>query len=357
MSLWVDRHRPKQLDKLHYHQHLSNSLHSLSQSPDFPHLLIYGPSGAGKKTRVVATLRAIYGPSIEKLRVEQRTFTTPSNRKLEVTIVQSNSHLELTPSEVGIYDRVVIQDLLKEVAQTGQVDGNAKQRFKVVVINEADQLSREAQAALRRTMEKYSTNLRLILVSTSTAKLIGPIKSRCLLIRVAAPSIDDITRVLHFCATKESVQLSDTLAKRIAVDSARNLRRALLMLETVYSASSKPESNATIPRPDWEDYTTGLARQIVSSQSPQQILAVRGGLYELLTHCIPPSTILKTLLFELLKLVDVNCAAELIKWATFYEHRIRLGSKHIFHLEGFVAKAMLVVYSDLNGVVSDDDSY
>ena len=55
---------------------------------------------------------------------------TPSKRKLDVNIVQSNFHIEMTPSDVGNFDRVVIQDLLKEIAQTQQVDLNAKQRFK-----------------------------------------------------------------------------------------------------------------------------------------------------------------------------------------------------------------------------------
>lgn len=130
-----------------------------------------------------------------------------------MNIVQSNFHIELTPSDVGNYDRVVIQDLLKEIAQTQQVDLNAKQKFKgvtvwssdfgccpltmrpplVVVINEADLLTRDAQAALRRTMEKYMSNLRIILCANSTSRLIAPIKSRCLLTRVAAPSHEEVS--------------------------------------------------------------------------------------------------------------------------------------------------------------------
>lgn len=62
----------------------------------------------------------------------------------------------------------------------------------VVVINEADSLSRDAQAALRRTMEKYMSNMRIILCANSTSRLIAPIKSRCLLMRVAAPSEDEV---------------------------------------------------------------------------------------------------------------------------------------------------------------------
>lgn len=62
----------------------------------------------------------------------------------------------------------------------------------VVVINEADSLSRDAQAALRRTMEKYMSNLRMILCANSTGRLIAPIKSRCLLMRVAAPNAEEV---------------------------------------------------------------------------------------------------------------------------------------------------------------------
>lgn len=62
----------------------------------------------------------------------------------------------------------------------------------VVVIHEADALTRDAQAALRRTMEKYMSNMRLILCANSTSKLIAPIRSRCLLMRVAAPSTEEV---------------------------------------------------------------------------------------------------------------------------------------------------------------------
>lgn len=160
---------------------------------------------------------------------------TPSNRKVEFNIVASVYHLEITPSDVGNYDRVVIQSLLKEVAQTQQIDLAAKQRFKVVVINEAEHLSRDAQAALRRTMEKYSPNLRLILIANSTANIIAPIRSRTLLVRVAAPTEDEIVAVLTDVGRKEQLDVKLGLCKRVAEESGRNLRRALLMFEAVYA--------------------------------------------------------------------------------------------------------------------------
>lgn len=136
---------------------------------------------------------------------------------------------------MGNYDRVVIGELLKEVAQTQQVDLGAKQRFKVVVINEADHLSRDAQAALRRTMEKYSPNLRLILLANSTSNIIAPIRSRTLLVRVAAPTEEQICGVLSAAGRKEGWGVADGLNVRIARESGRNLRRALLMFEAIYA--------------------------------------------------------------------------------------------------------------------------
>jgi replication factor C subunit 3/5 len=235
MALLVDKHRPRTLETLSYHESLSDRLQSLANSGDFPHLLIYGPSGGGKKTRISATLRALYGAGVEKIKIDSRVFQTTSNRKLEFNIVSSNYHLEITPSDVGNYDRVVIQDLLKEVAQTQQVDLAAKQRFKVVVINEADHLTRDAQAALRRTMEKYSPNLRLILLANSTSNIIAPIRSRCLLVRVSAPAEEAIVKVLASVGKKEGYTPCVELERRIAKESGRNLRRALLMFEAVHA--------------------------------------------------------------------------------------------------------------------------
>ncbi|KAI4119355.1 MAG: hypothetical protein LQ345_000734 [Seirophora villosa] len=350
MALLVDKYRPRSLESLTYHGELSARLRSLAQSGDFPHLLVYGPSGAGKKTRIVATLRELYGPGVEKIKIDSRVFQTTSNRKLEFNIVASVYHLEITPSDVGNFDRVVVQDLLKEVAQTQQVDQSARQRFKVVVINEADHLTRDAQAALRRTMEKYSPNLRLILLANSTANIIAPIRSRTLLVRVAAPTEAEICKVLKKVGSAESWAEADGLNRRIAKESGRNLRRALLMFEAVHAQNERVSDKTPIPPPDWEALIAQIADEIMAEHTPARILQVRAKLYDLLSHCIPPTTILKTLTWKLIPKIDDALKADVIKWSAFYEHRLRLGSKHIFHLEAFVAKFMRVLESYLLGM-------
>ncbi|KAK2460294.1 hypothetical protein APHAL10511_007683 [Amanita phalloides] len=340
MSLWVDQYRPRALDDLHYHKDLSVRLKSLAASGDFPHMLFYGPSGAGKKTRISCTLRQLFGPGVEKLKIDQRVFLSPSKRKLEINIVQSNYHLEITPSEAGNFDRVVIQELLKEIAQTQQVDLNAKQRFKVVIINEADSLSRDAQAALRRTMEKYMSNMRIILCANSTSRLIAPIKSRCLLMRVAAPSKEDMLTVLKHVAKRVGFDLPPEAADKIIEDSEGNMRKAVLVLEALKMQSPDLNGPLSIAKPDWETYCHKVANLIIGEQSPARVLEVRSKLYELLSHCIPPTVILKTVAEHVIQSVDETLKADIMHWAAFYEVRMRNGNKKIYHLEAWVVKVM-----------------
>ncbi|KAI0052271.1 P-loop containing nucleoside triphosphate hydrolase protein [Auriscalpium vulgare] len=339
--LWVDQYRPKTLKDLHYHEGLSQRLKSLAASGDFPHMLFYGPSGAGKKTRIACTLRELFGPGVEKLKIDQRVFLTPSRKKLDVNIVQSNYHIELTPSEVGNYDRVVIQEILKEIAQTQQVDLNAKQRFKVVIINEADSLSRDAQAALRRTMEKYMSNMRIILCANSTSRLIAPIKSRCLLIRVAAPNHKEMKTVLEYVAqSARAGKIPDEAAEDIVRDSNGNMRKAILVFEALKMQTPDLSGPLSIAKPDWETYCHKVGDMILQEQTPQRVMDVRAKLYELLSHCIPPTIIIKTVAERVVQGVDESLKADIMHWAAIYENRMRIGSKKIYHLEAWVVKVM-----------------
>jgi len=106
--------------------------------------------------------------------------------------------------------------------------------------------------------------------------------------------------------------------------------------------SEKITDDTPIPPPDWEALIGQIAKEIMDEHSPSQILHVRAKLYDLLTHCIPATTILKTLTFKLIALIDDDLKYDVIKWAAFYEHRVRTGTKVIFHLEAFVAKFMRI---------------
>jgi len=169
-----------------------------------------------------------------------------------------------------------------------------------------------------------------------------PLRSRCLCIRVPAPSTEDIVGVLQRVASKERLKLPIELAQRIAADSGRNLRRAVLMLEACKVDKYPFTSDQKVRVADWERFIDELARIILEEQSPARLLLVRGKMYELLANCIPPDVIIRTLMNAFLKKVDDQVKHDIVKYAAFYEHRMKCGSKPIFHLEAFVAKVMSI---------------
>lgn len=155
--------------------------------------------------------------------------------------------------------------------------------------------------------------------------------------------------VLKHISTREAISLPDELAFRIANESSRNLRRAILMMEACHVQKRDGLSvGQPVQKADWELYIATLAVEITREQTPQRLSASREKLYELLVNCIPADIILKTLANELLKNLDDGLKQEVIEWAAFYEYRISQGRKEIFHLEAFVAKYMSIYKRYLN---------
>jgi len=404
--LWVDKYRPRSMDALDYHVELSQSLKAMVNRSDFPHILFYGPSGAGKKTRVLALLRDIYGPAVEKVKVDHKQFKVGSTT-VEISILSSPHHIELNPGDAGSRDRDVVQEIIKEIAASAPLptsssgDPSDWKPFKVVVLNEVDNLSKEAQHALRRTMEKYITTCRIMMTCNNACRVIAPIRSRCLCVRIAAPSAEQIAMVLHQTARKEALTLPNELAERLALQAHGNLRKALLTLEAArvrarvrvrisgFRESLRASARVRTPRKkkkkkqhgslafipllplsparplpqfaqvtmypfdpkqevkqaDWEKYIDNIALEMLREQSPTKLGEIRNKLYDLLAHCIPPDMIMEQLtraLLGRLKHEKPGVQMEVLYNAALYEHRMISGSKAIFHLEAFVAKFMAV---------------
>ncbi|KAL4452110.1 hypothetical protein ABPG75_007772 [Micractinium tetrahymenae] len=341
--LYVDKYRPKALEQFELHSDVAQNLQKLVVNGDCPHTLFYGPAGAGKKTLILALLREIYGAGVEKLKVECKPWKIqlPSRvLELEFTTVSSAYHVEMNPSDVGNNDRYVVQEIIKEMAKSRPIGADGQQGFKVLVLNEVDRLSKEAQHSLRRTMEKYSAACRLVLACNNVSKVIEPVRSRCLCIRVAAPSVDSIAQQLQHVAGREKLCLPPALAQRLAAGCDRNLRRALLSLEACRVQQYPFREDQQVAEPDWELYIKEIAADVLGEQSPKRLFQVRGKLYELLVNCIPPEVVLRKLALALMPKLDDELRHSTAEDAAFYEHRLQEGSKAIFHLEAFLARFM-----------------
>ncbi|KAI9919153.1 hypothetical protein PsorP6_012207 [Peronosclerospora sorghi] len=363
--LWVDKYRPTSLSSLDYHPDVTKRLTNLSQSSNLPHLLVYGPSGAGKKTRIMALLRALYGDGAIKVRLEHKSFKVPNrSTKVDITTVASNFHIEMNPSDVGNNDRLVAKKCSRR-----SHNSNAQKPFKVVLLMEVDRLSKHAQHALRRTIEKYTATCRLVLCCNNPSKVIDPLRSRCLGVRVGAPTFDEVCNILQGVCAKERIGYCAPFGMQIAIKSERNLRRALLMLETCrvqqwvfvvvlrtyrktfiltlltldVCCSRYPFSpEQQIQLPAWEEYICTLAKIVLQEQSPAGLLKAREMIYELMSNCVPSEVIFKVLCRELMSRLDDDLKHELVQWVSYYEHRMQRGSKDIFHFEAFLAKFMML---------------
>jgi len=349
--LWVDKHRPHALgecDAINTAQ--AKHLKLLIANGDCPHLFFYGPSGAGKKTLALGVLREIFGPGAEKVKLENKTWKIDQNdRKIEVELamMSSNHHCEMNPSDCGSKDRYVVQEVIKEMARSRPIDSDGCEGFKVLVLTEVDRLSREAQYGLRRTMEKYSASCRLFLIAERPSRVMDALQSRCLPVRVPGPRVEEIENLLHDVAKKEKLELPPELATRVATASGRNMRLALLALETCRVNSYPFKPTQAVQTTDWELYINQIGAEILAEQSPARLLQVRGRLYELIVNCIPPEIILQNLAKALMRRVDVEVKHQIVFWAAHFDVRMQRGSKAIMHLEAFVAQFMALYKSHL----------
>lgn len=347
MSLWVDKYRPTNLGELGFHKKIGSMITRMVADGDFPHLLFYGPSGAGKHTLIHSLLREVYGKGVTRTKTEHREFKATKTRTVNLQTVGSSYHIEMSPQDAGIYDRVVVQEVIKEIASSHTLASANAPMFKVVVLKEVDRLTRAAQHGLRRTMEKYMATCRLILCCENVSKVIDPLRSRCLAVRVPAPSTIEVMTMLEYVARQEGQELNGELAKQICEKANRNMRQALLMLETCYVVSASGNSTGgDLSKPQevrvaaWMMFIDEIAKMAIEEQSPTRLLKIRSKLYELLVNCIPPELLMKRLTQALLARLDDSLRFEVAKWAAWHEHRMNSGDKKVVHIEAFLARFM-----------------
>jgi len=188
---------------------------------------------------------------------------------------------------------------------------------------------------------------RIIANCESLSKVIQPLRSRCLQVRVPAPSTQEVVDVLNGISKREGFNLPRPLSQSIANFSKRNLRRAIMMLQTAKLKNENLTEKTFVPAPEYETYTREIAKAVLQEQSPKQLRTIRTKLYELLTKGITADMIFGILSREFLRKGDKASAAlpevikpEVLKFAVMFEHRCKEGSKAIFHLEAFLARVM-----------------
>ena len=336
--LWMDKYSPRTLSQLTFNPLITKILQSLSQKSDFPHIIFYGPDGSGKKTRIHAFLESLYGNGIYKMNTETKDLKINTNT-IQYTITSSNYHLELSPSDNENYDRYIISKVIKESSSVMQLDIKSQKKFKVIVLLDCDNLTKEAQAALRRTMEKYSKNCRIIIAVNNLSKIIPPISSRCLSLRISSPSDKEIYDCLINIKNMEKLNISNEQIQLIIKNCERNVRMGIncLQLSTIENYSKD------IFIPEYLISIKEICKKIKDEQSANSLKLIRGFIMNLLVNGISGDVIILNIAKEMIKLQNNESKKrEIIKWSAFYDNRTQNGSKDLFHIEALIAKLMYI---------------
>ena len=193
------------------------------------HLVIYGPKGCGKEYVVDNLLKKIYG-NIETKEIEYN-INGYSNSKEKVLINQSKYHIIIEPNNNG-FDKYLIQEIIQEYAKTENLTiFKYKKQFKIVIINKIDNLAYSAQASLRRTMEKYADICKFIFICDQLSKIIEPLRSRCLLIRIPLPNDLQIIETITQISINEKIKLTKDDYKYILDNCESKVTNAIWLLE------------------------------------------------------------------------------------------------------------------------------
>ncbi|KAI9728801.1 MAG: hypothetical protein M1834_007187 [Cirrosporium novae-zelandiae] len=224
---WVEKYRPKTLSDVAAQDHTTTVLERTLQASNLPHMLFYGPPGTGKTSTVLALSHSLFGPQLFPSRV-----------------------LELNASdERGIS---IVRSKIKDFArQTISHVPNSKEYrekypcppFKIIILDEADSMTQDAQAALRRTMETYSKITRFCLICNYVTRIIDPLASRCSKFRFKSLDGGNAAKRLSAIAEAENVKLEDGVIPVLIKSSDGDLRKAITFLQSATRLVSSTTPN------------------------------------------------------------------------------------------------------------------
>ncbi|KAJ5114955.1 Sec20 [Penicillium alfredii] len=214
---WVEKYRPKTLDDVAAQDHTTKVLQRTLQASNLPHMLFYGPPGTGKTSTILALAKSLFGPALYRSRI-----------------------LELNASDergIGIVRDKVKNFARAQLSQATGLDAAYRAQypcpsFKIIILDEADSMTQDAQSALRRTMEQYSRITRFCLVCNYVTRIIEPLASRCSKFRFKSLDNSAAGVRLEEIARAENLRLEDGVVDTLIRCGEGDLRRAITYLQS-----------------------------------------------------------------------------------------------------------------------------
>ncbi|KAF3986258.1 hypothetical protein FT663_00976 [Candidozyma haemuli var. vulneris] len=226
---WVEKYRPKKLDDVASQSHAVKVLKKTLESANLPHMLFYGPPGTGKTSTMLALAKQLYGPRLYKSRVLE--LNASDERGISIVRQKIKNFARLTVSNPSADD-------LRDYPCPP---------YKIIILDEADSMTNDAQSALRRTMENYSSVTRFCLICNYITRIIDPLASRCSKFRFRSLDNENALQRLQYIVNEENVPLSgESVLEEIINVSGGDLRKAITYLQSAARLSASLDNKEPI---------------------------------------------------------------------------------------------------------------
>lgn len=341
MKLLIDSYKPINLDDLDFSSEVNQKLKKLAKIDNLPHLLLNGKYGSGKKLRALLFLKEKFGD----FKISNAILSSSYNSET-MNMLVSPYHHQFDLSIHNMHDRILLQTFIDEVVKYKSINHIP---YRIVILENADRLTMEAQQSLRRTLETKIENCRFIFLVNKVNLLIEPLYSRCVKINCPSPTNLEIQGIIVKLLQRLNITMDSKYLSDLILASNRNLNLALHYTDRSIQLNLLNLSKFSLNTVDEIELTISqLVKLIISGQNLQIFseeftdktkTSVRKYLYDLIVHNVHVTEILYKIFINVLQQIpksEYKYIHELCCLTSKYDNSIRMSNKVMYHLEGYL---------------------